>query len=51
MIVINFSDINLFLLSCCRVYIFEKGAHNLHLRYPEEFNKLVTDFLLEQSKM
>ncbi|XP_028045703.1 valacyclovir hydrolase [Monomorium pharaonis] len=34
-----------------KVHIFEKGAHNLHLRYPEEFNKLVTDFLLDQSKM
>ncbi|XP_011689941.1 PREDICTED: valacyclovir hydrolase isoform X1 [Wasmannia auropunctata] len=29
-----------------RVHIFEKGAHNLHLRYSEEFNKLVTDFLV-----
>ncbi|RLU24479.1 hypothetical protein DMN91_002568 [Ooceraea biroi] len=34
-----------------RLHIFEKGAHNLHLRYPEEFNKLVTDFLLEKSKV
>ncbi|XP_074103127.1 valacyclovir hydrolase-like [Cotesia typhae] len=30
-----------------RVEIFEKGAHNLHLRYPEEFNKLITQFLLQ----
>ncbi|XP_012217385.1 valacyclovir hydrolase [Linepithema humile] len=34
-----------------KVHIFEKGAHNLHLRYAEEFNKLVTDFLVEQSKI
>ncbi|KAH0948185.1 hypothetical protein HN011_012316 [Eciton burchellii] len=34
-----------------RLHIFEKGAHNVHLRYSEEFNKLATDFLLEQSKM
>ncbi|XP_032665988.1 valacyclovir hydrolase [Odontomachus brunneus] len=34
-----------------KLYIFEKGAHNLHLRYVEEFNKLVMDFLIEQSKI
>ncbi|KAL6268580.1 hypothetical protein P5V15_001714 [Pogonomyrmex californicus] len=34
-----------------KVHIFEKGAHNLHLRYPEEFNKLITNFLLDQSKL
>ncbi|XP_025074126.1 valacyclovir hydrolase isoform X2 [Pogonomyrmex barbatus] len=34
-----------------KVHIFEKGAHNLHLRYPEEFNNLVTNFLLDQSKL
>ncbi|XP_011262494.2 valacyclovir hydrolase isoform X1 [Camponotus floridanus] len=33
------------------VHILEKGGHNLHLRYFEEFNNLVTDFLLEQSKI
>ncbi|KAI4500582.1 hypothetical protein M0802_004174 [Mischocyttarus mexicanus] len=27
--------------------IFEKGAHNLHLRYPEEFNTLAMKFLTE----
>ncbi|XP_033225044.1 valacyclovir hydrolase-like [Belonocnema kinseyi] len=31
--------------------IFEQGAHNLHLRYPEEFNKLATDFFMEKSKI
>ncbi|XP_014296580.2 valacyclovir hydrolase [Microplitis demolitor] len=30
-----------------RVEIFEKGAHNLHLRYPDEFNKSITEFLLK----
>ncbi|GAB1861773.1 Valacyclovir hydrolase [Camponotus japonicus] len=33
------------------VHILEKGGHNLHLRYFEEFNNLVTDFLLNQSKV
>ncbi|KAK9305041.1 hypothetical protein QLX08_003741 [Tetragonisca angustula] len=30
-----------------KLKIFEKGAHNLHLRYPEEFNDVVTKFLIE----
>ncbi|KAJ8673344.1 hypothetical protein QAD02_004606 [Eretmocerus hayati] len=30
-----------------RVEIFTVGAHNLHLRYAEEFNAIVEDFLLE----
>ncbi|KYN04919.1 PREDICTED: valacyclovir hydrolase [Cyphomyrmex costatus] len=30
-----------------KLHIFEKGAHNLHLRYSEEFNNLVTDFLVD----
>ncbi|XP_043498312.1 valacyclovir hydrolase [Polistes fuscatus] len=30
-----------------KVTIFEKGAHNLHLRYHEEFNALTTKFLIE----
>ncbi|XP_076173701.1 serine hydrolase BPHL-like isoform X2 [Ptiloglossa arizonensis] len=30
-----------------KLTLFEKGAHNLHLRYPEEFNTLVTEFLTE----
>ncbi|XP_014484485.1 PREDICTED: valacyclovir hydrolase [Dinoponera quadriceps] len=34
-----------------KMYIFEKGSHNLHLRYPDEFNKLVLNFLLEKSKI
>lgn len=29
-----------------RIHIFPDGKHNIHLRYPEEFNKLVTEFLL-----
>ncbi|XP_050461955.1 valacyclovir hydrolase [Cataglyphis hispanica] len=33
------------------LHIFEKGGHNLHLKYFEEFNKLVTEFLLDQSKI
>ncbi|KAJ1519308.1 hypothetical protein ONE63_004607 [Megalurothrips usitatus] len=30
----------------CRTYNFPDGKHNIHLRYPEEFNKLVSEFLL-----
>ncbi|KOC68981.1 Valacyclovir hydrolase [Habropoda laboriosa] len=30
-----------------KLEMMEKGAHNLHLRYPEEFNALVTKFLTE----
>ncbi|XP_026666872.1 uncharacterized protein LOC108633103 [Ceratina calcarata] len=33
-----------------KLKIFEKGAHNLHLRYPEEFNDLATKFLIESRK-
>lgn len=33
------------------LYVFEEGAHTLHLRYPEKFNNLVTKFLVGQSKM
>ncbi|KAG5315111.1 BPHL hydrolase, partial [Acromyrmex insinuator] len=31
-----------------KLHIFEKGAHNLHLRYSEEFNNLVTNFLVNR---
>lgn len=34
-----------------RLHIFEKGGHNVHLKYADEFNKLVTDFLVEQSEI
>eukprot|EP00794_Sanderia_malayensis_P006528 gene6528-7270_t len=30
-----------------KLHYFEEGKHNLHLRFHEEFNKLVTDFILE----
>ncbi|XP_053980550.1 valacyclovir hydrolase-like isoform X2 [Hylaeus volcanicus] len=30
-----------------KLKLMENGAHNLHLRYPEEFNALVTEFLTE----
>ncbi|KAL7298644.1 hypothetical protein TKK_0008410 [Trichogramma kaykai] len=30
-----------------RVEYFEKGAHNLHLRFAKEFNEMVNKFLLE----
>ena len=30
-----------------KLKMFEKGAHNLHLRYPDEFNELATQFLTE----
>ncbi|XP_029165336.1 valacyclovir hydrolase-like [Nylanderia fulva] len=33
------------------IHIFEKGTHSLHLRYFEEFNDLVTNFILDQSKL
>ncbi|KAF7994504.1 hypothetical protein HCN44_003976 [Aphidius gifuensis] len=34
-------------ISNSKLKYFEKGAHNLHLKYHEEFNQLVTNFLLE----
>lgn len=30
-----------------RLHLMPEGKHNLHLRYPEEFNKLAEDFLEE----
>ncbi|XP_015116955.1 valacyclovir hydrolase [Diachasma alloeum] len=36
-------------ISNSQLEIFEKGSHNLHLRYHEEFNQLVTRFLLGNS--
>ena len=30
-----------------RVYTFPNGKHNIHMKYSEEFNKIVEDFLLE----
>ncbi|CAD6214684.1 GSCOCG00004178001-RA-CDS [Cotesia congregata] len=32
-----------------RLKIFEDGGHNVHLKYPDEFNKLITDFFLEEN--
>jgi len=29
-------------------YIFEDGKHNLHFKYKDEFNALVTDFLTKK---
>ncbi|EZA57343.1 Valacyclovir hydrolase [Ooceraea biroi] len=29
-----------------KLYIFENGKHNPNQKYPEKFNKLITDFLL-----
>ncbi|KAK3929958.1 Valacyclovir hydrolase [Frankliniella fusca] len=31
----------------CRTYNFPFGKHNIHLRYPEEFNQVVSEFLLK----
>ncbi|KAK2576965.1 hypothetical protein KPH14_011929 [Odynerus spinipes] len=31
-----------------KLKVFEKGAHNLHLRYHEEFNSLATEFFTEK---
>lgn len=30
-----------------RLYRFPKGSHNIHMTHSQEFNKVVTDFLLE----
>ena len=30
-----------------RMYVFPKGKHNIHLRYAEEFNRVVEEFLAE----
>lgn len=32
-----------------RLEFFKTGAHNLHLRYADEFNSLVFKFLTEKS--
>ncbi|XP_075231355.1 serine hydrolase BPHL-like isoform X2 [Lycorma delicatula] len=29
----------------CRYHVFEQGKHNLHLRFPEEFNRIVQEFI------
>ncbi|XP_067618520.1 valacyclovir hydrolase [Eurosta solidaginis] len=33
----------------CKYYEFPNGKHNIHLRYADEFNKLVAEFLLPKS--
>lgn len=30
-----------------RLHIFPQGKHNIHLRYADEFNKIVTEFIME----
>uniref|UniRef100_A0A1I8P236 AB hydrolase-1 domain-containing protein n=1 Tax=Stomoxys calcitrans TaxID=35570 RepID=A0A1I8P236_STOCA len=37
-------------LKISRYHEFPEGKHNIHLRYPDEFNRLVADFLLDQSE-
>ncbi|XP_013102478.1 valacyclovir hydrolase isoform X4 [Stomoxys calcitrans] len=37
-------------LNVKRYHEFPEGKHNIHLRYPDEFNRLVADFLLDQSE-
>ncbi|XP_011198653.2 valacyclovir hydrolase [Bactrocera dorsalis] len=32
----------------CKYYEFPEGKHNIHLRYADEFNKLVADFLTQK---
>lgn len=32
----------------CRFYAFPEGKHNIHLRYADEFNKVVVTFLLQK---
>ncbi|XP_055852232.1 valacyclovir hydrolase [Episyrphus balteatus] len=32
----------------CRYYSFPQGKHNIHLRYADEFNKVVANFLLQK---
>lgn len=34
----------------CRLHLMPEGKHNLHLRFPEEFNKVVEDFLGAEPK-
>lgn len=39
-------------ITSAKLHMFENGAHNLHLRYSDEFNTLVTNFLTDgTSKM
>lgn len=33
------------------VFIFEEGKHNIHLRFAEEFNKVVAEFLLRDMEV
>ncbi|KAM7361390.1 valacyclovir hydrolase [Cochliomyia hominivorax] len=33
-----------------KYFEFENGKHNIHLKYAEEFNKMIADFLLEKYK-
>uniref|UniRef100_W8BC12 Valacyclovir hydrolase n=1 Tax=Ceratitis capitata TaxID=7213 RepID=W8BC12_CERCA len=35
-------------IQCCQYYEFPDGKHNIHLRYADEFNKLVAEFLLKK---
>lgn len=30
---------------CCRLEIYPDGKHNIHLRYADQFNSAVDDFL------
>jgi valacyclovir hydrolase len=37
-------------ISGSKLYIMPEGKHNLHLRYPDEFNALVREFMSSQSR-
>jgi hypothetical protein len=39
--------IYIYYIYICRLRIFEDGKHNLHLRFPDEFNDAVAEFLME----
>ena len=34
-----------------KLFVMPEGKHNLHMRYYEEFNKIVTDFILEDKSI
>lgn len=33
------------ILSFVRLHVFDEGKHNIHLKYAEDFNRLVSDFI------
>lgn len=43
----NIFIIYLILLNIYRVHVYPEGKHNIHIRYADDFNRRVQEFLLE----